>query len=94
MINNYQLREMKFCEFEPKIESNKKYIKNVSRHDYESGIYGHFWTFDFIKIISDYINFDEINTIFDIGSRDCLQSAELNKFLQHSKYGLLRPVHI
>lgn len=84
-INNYTLRPMKHCYIEPKIPDNLKYVNNVSIHDYTSAPYNAYFTFDFIKFISDYINFDEIKTIFDIGSRDCMQSIELKKFIPHSK---------
>jgi FkbM family methyltransferase len=41
----------------------------------------------FIETISEYseINFNEIKTIFDIGSRDCLQSVELSTWFPESK---------
>ena len=80
MITNYSPRPFKFSEINPLIKSNLQYTKNVTLEDYQNGFLKSYWTFDFIKFIADYINFDEIKTIFDIGSRDCLQSLELHKF--------------
>ncbi len=80
MITNFAPRPFQFTKITPKIESNYNYTKNVTYDDYQLGYNRVYWTFDFIRFISDYINFDEIKTIFDIGSRDCLQSLELNKF--------------
>jgi FkbM family methyltransferase len=85
MINNYTLRPMVYSEFTPAIPNNIKYVKNVTISDYANAPYGAYFTFDFIKFISDYIDFSKIETIFDIGSRDCMQSLELKKFLPHSK---------
>jgi len=84
MIENYELRPLNFIEFEPKIKSNKKFINNVTQSDYSAGIYGHYWTFDFVKVISDFIDFEDIKIIFDVGSRDCLQSQEFYKFFPQS----------
>ena len=84
-IKNFAPRPFHFSEITPKIESNLKYTKNVTIDDYQSGYIGTYWTFDFIKFIADYVNFDDIKTIFDIGTRDCLQSLELHKFFPDAK---------
>lgn len=84
-IDNYTLRPMRHSHIQPKITNNLKYVNNVSKSDYISAPYSAYFTFDFIEFISDYIDFDSINTIFDIGSRDCMQSLELKKFIPHSK---------
>jgi len=85
IIDNYTLRPMVHSHIEPKIINNLKYVNNVSKEEYLSAPYRAYFTFDFIKFISDYIDFESINTIFDIGSRDCMQSLELKKFIPHSK---------
>jgi FkbM family methyltransferase len=84
-IDNYTLRPMVHSHINPKILNNLKYVNNVTKEEYKSAPYGTYFTFDFIKFISDYIDFDSINTIFDIGSRDCMQSIELKKLIPHSK---------
>jgi len=84
-IDNYTLRPMVHCHIDSKILNNLKYVNNVTKEEYKSAPYSAYFTFDFIKFISDYIDFDSINTIFDIGSRDCMQSIELKKFIPHSK---------
>ena len=85
MIDNYTLRPMVYTHIEPKISNNLKYVNNVSKSEYLSAPYEAYFTFDFIKFISNYIDFDNIKTIFDIGSRDCMQSLELKKFIPHGK---------
>jgi FkbM family methyltransferase len=84
-INNFTLRPTVYSIIEPKISNNLKYVNNVTESDCKAAPHGVYFTFDFIKFISDYINFDDIKTIFDIGSRDCMQSLELKKFIPHSK---------
>jgi FkbM family methyltransferase len=84
-LDNYTLRPMVFSEITPKINNNFQYVRNVTKSDYLNAPYGTYFTFDFIKFISDYIDFSNIQTIFDIGSRDCMQSLELKKFLPHTK---------
>lgn len=75
-----------FYQISSKIESNKKYIDNVTPEIYKQGKPLHtFLTFMFIDAISDYINFDDIKTILDIGSRDCYQSEEFRTWFPESK---------
>ncbi len=50
------------------------------------------YTYDFIKNIEDYIDLNDINTIFDIGSRDACQSLELSDWFPQSKIYLFEPV--
>ncbi len=84
-IKNFAPRPFKFREVIPKIENNLQYLKRIDKGIYESGYHGAYWTFDFITFISDYIDFNEIKTIFDIGSRDALQALELQRFFSDSK---------
>jgi len=49
-------------------------------------------TYDFIKNIEGYIDLNNINTIFDIGSRDGCQSLELSDWFPESKIYLFEPV--
>jgi FkbM family methyltransferase len=80
-MKEFLLTPFKFREIKPKIESNHKYIKNVNAEKFLTGWpLNKYWTFDFIETISDYIDFDTVKTIFDIGSRDGHQSVELRNW--------------
>jgi FkbM family methyltransferase len=84
-MKEFILTPFKFREINPKIESNYKYINNVDSAKFLSGYpLNKYWTFDFIETISDYINFDTIKTIFDIGSRDGHQSVEFRNWFPES----------
>jgi FkbM family methyltransferase len=50
------------------------------------------WTKTLINTIKDKINFNEIKTILDIGSRDGCQSLELNRWFPHAKIYAFEPV--
>jgi FkbM family methyltransferase len=85
-MNKIKLTPFKFREINPKIEENKKYISNVDIEKYSTGEpLNKYWTFDFIETISNYINFNDIKTIFDIGSRDGYQSVEFRNWFPDSK---------
>ena len=85
-MDNFKLTPSCFREITPKIETNKSYIKNVDLNKYNSGQpLNKYWTFDFIEIISNYINFDEVKTILDIGSRDGYQSVEFRNWFPNAK---------
>ena len=43
------------------------------------------WTTKMISVIKDKIDFTEIKTILDIGSRDGCQSLELNRWFPNAK---------
>jgi len=76
----------KFHNIETDIENNKKYISNVTEEIYHTGYpCNSYWTFEFIDIISKYINFDDVKTIFDVGSRDCYQSIEFSTWFKNSE---------
>lgn len=80
-MTEFRLTPFKFREIKPKIQSNIKYIKNVDSAKFLSGCpLNKYWTFDFIETISDYVDFDNIKTIFDIGSRDGHQSVEFRNW--------------
>jgi len=77
---------------ETEIENNKKYISNVTPEIYKTGDpVNKWWTFEFIDSISKYINFDDINVIFDIGSRDCYQSWEFRTWFPNSEIYAFEP---
>jgi FkbM family methyltransferase len=85
-MNKIKLTPFKFRKINPKIENNVKYISNVDINKYLTGQpLNKYWTFDFIETISDYIDFNEVNTIFDIGSRDGYQSVEFRNWFPNSK---------
>jgi FkbM family methyltransferase len=50
------------------------------------------WTKDLIRSIKDKIDFNEIEVILDIGSRDGCQSLELNRWFPKSKIYAFEPV--
>ena len=50
------------------------------------------WTTSLIESIKDKIDFNEIKTILDIGSRDGCQSLELNRWFPHAKIYAFEPV--
>jgi len=85
-MDNFKLTPSVFREITPKIDSNKKYINNVNQIKYNTGQpLNKYWTFDFIELISDYIDFDEVKTIFDVGSRDGYQSVEFRNWFPNAK---------
>lgn len=51
------------------------------------------WTKTLINTIKDKIDFNEIKTILDIGSRDGCQSLELNRWFPHAKIYAFEPVN-
>lgn len=84
-MKNFKLTPSCFRVITPKIKNNEKYISNVDKIKYLNGKpLNKYWTFDFIETISDYINFDEIKTIIDIGSRDGYQSLEFRNWFPDS----------
>lgn len=50
------------------------------------------WTLKMINVIKDKIDFNNVNTILDIGSRDGCQSLELNRWFPHAKIYAFEPV--
>lgn len=85
-MNKHRLTPMKFRTINPKIESNKVYTDRVDAKIYLTGQpINKYWTFDFIETISDYIDFNEVKTIFDVGSRDGYQSVEFRRWFPDSK---------
>ena len=50
------------------------------------------YSYEFIKSIEPYLNFNDINVIFDIGSRDACQALELSDWFPESKIYLFEPV--
>ena len=74
-----------YHKIETTIENNKKYISNVTEEVFKTGQYNRYTTFEFIDVISKYVNFDDIKVIFDVGSRDCLQSIELSTWFKKSQ---------
>jgi FkbM family methyltransferase len=50
------------------------------------------WTKKLIDCIKDKIDFNDIKTILDIGSRDGCQSLELNRWFPHAKIYAFEPV--
>lgn len=50
------------------------------------------WTTKMINVIKDKIDFNNVNTILDIGSRDGCQSLELNRWFPHAKIYAFEPV--
>lgn len=50
------------------------------------------YSYDFIKGIEQYIDLNDINTVFDIGSRDGCQALELSDWFPESKVFLFEPV--
>lgn len=78
---------------------NSKIIENAFTQDELN--YGAFidlngrcplWTTKMINVIKDKIDFTEIKTILDIGSRDGCQSLELNRWFPHAKIYAFEPV--
>ena len=85
-MNKHRLTPMKFRSINPKIESNKVYTDRVDAKVYSKGQpINRYWTFDFIETISDYIDFNTIKTIFDVGSRDGHQSVEFRTWFPESR---------
>lgn len=85
-IDKFKLTPFKFREIKPKISNNEKYIKNVDANKFLTGFpLNKYWTFDFIETISNYIDFDTVKTIFDIGSRDGHQSVEFKNWFPEAK---------
>lgn len=85
-MNKHRLTPMKFRPINPKIVSNKVYTDRVDAKIYSTGQpINKYWTFDFIETISDYIDFNEIKTIFDVGSRDGYQSVEFRQWFPDSR---------
>lgn len=84
------MREIKLTPFiyrdiKPKIESNIEFTKNVDADKFLTGFpLNKYWTFDFIETISDYINFSEVKTILDLGSRDGHQSVEFRNWFPNA----------
>jgi FkbM family methyltransferase len=50
------------------------------------------YTYDFIKSLEPYLNMEEIDIIFEIGSRDGCQSMELSDWFPNSTIHLFEPV--
>ncbi len=50
------------------------------------------YTYDFIKHIEEYIDLNDINVVFDIGSRDGCQALEFSDWFPASKIYLFEPV--
>jgi FkbM family methyltransferase len=78
---------------------NSKYIENAfSQEELENGAFIDLngkcplWTKKLISNIKDKIDFNSINTILDIGSRDGCQSLELNRWFPHAKIYAFEPV--
>jgi len=85
-MENFERTPFKFRHIDPEIKTNQKYIDNVNEAKFKTGYpRGVYWTFDFIELISDYIDFDEIKTIFDVGSRDCHQSVEFRNWFPDAR---------
>lgn len=85
-MDNFKLTPSCFREITPKIESNKSYIDNVDFEKYKTGQpLNKYWTFDFIEVISNYLDFNDIKTILDIGSRDSYQSVEFRNWFPNAK---------
>ena len=85
-MKSHKLSPMRYRPINPKIESNITYTNRVSEKVYLTGQpINKYWTFDFIETISDYINFDDIKTIFDVGSRDGHQSVEFRTWFPEAR---------
>lgn len=85
-MKSHKLSPMKYRPINPKIESNKVYTDRVDEKIYLTGRpVNKYWTFDFIETISDYINFDDVKTIFDVGSRDAHQSVEFRNWFPKAR---------
>jgi FkbM family methyltransferase len=50
------------------------------------------YSYDFLKYIEEYIDLNEIHTVFDIGSRDACQALEFSDWFPNSKVYLFEPV--
>jgi len=79
--------------------NNSKFIDNAFTQDeLENGAFVDLngkcplWTTKMINVIKDKIDFTEIKTILDIGSRDGCQSLELNRWFPHAKIYAFEPV--
>ena len=85
-MKKHRLTPMKYRPINPKIESNKVYTDRVDAEKYKtSQPVNRWWTFDFIETISDYINFDDVKVILDVGSRDGYQSVEFRTWFPDAK---------
>ena len=85
-MNKHRLTPMKYRLINPKIPSNKVYTDRVDATIYATGQpVNKWWTFDFIETISNFIDFNEVNTILDIGSRDGYQSVEFRTWFPDAK---------
>lgn len=54
--------------------------------------YSLIYTYPFIQALKNKINLNEINTIFDIGSRDCCQTLEMADWFPESKIFAFEPI--
>jgi FkbM family methyltransferase len=85
-MRKIKLTPFVYREINPKIQSNKKFTKNVDANKFLTGFpLNKYWTFDFIETISDYIDFSEVKTILDLGSRDGYQSVEFRNWFPNAK---------
>jgi FkbM family methyltransferase len=86
MDHNFKLTPFKYRKITNCLPSNEKYIQNVDEAKFLTGQpLNKYWTFDFIETISQYIDFNDIKTILDIGSRDGYQSVEFRTWFPESK---------
>lgn len=85
-FENFRLTPFKFREIITPISQNQKYINNVDENKFKTGYpLEKYWTFDFIETISSKIDFDSINVIFDLGSRDGYQSVEFRNWFPNAR---------
>lgn len=85
-MGKHRITPMKFRPINPRIESNRIYTDRVDEKTYLTGQpINKYWTFDFIETISNYIDFNTIKTIFDVGSRDGHQSVEFRKWFPNAR---------
>jgi FkbM family methyltransferase len=86
MDHNYVLTPCIFREIPNCLPCNETFIKNVDEAKYATGQpLNKFWTFDFIETISEHIDFNQIKTILDLGSRDGYQSVEFRAWFPEAK---------
>ena len=49
--------------------SNSEYISRLTPAEFKNSLHGYYLTFGFVELLSKYLEFDAISTIFDIGAR-------------------------
>lgn len=72
---------------------NKNAFKSINDRKYSNWDgYSLIYSYPFIEKIENKINLNEINTIFDIGARDCCQTLEFADWFPESKIYSFEPI--